>query len=108
MGTDYTNDPRPSPTDTVREYDYDLSLRDVDTAEAIDAAALRKLTTKEAISEFLQERWNEDVLDDLVHDAKSEEAAELNNNGIDAQIAYLADDNPAELARALADRLYGQ
>lgn len=31
------------------------------------------------------------VLDDLVHEAKAEEAASINNDGVDAQIAYLVD-----------------
>ena len=31
----------------------------------------------------------EEELDDLVHDSKAEEAAEINNQGKDAQISYL-------------------
>lgn len=36
-------------------------------------------------------------LDDLVHDAKGAEAAEINNQGMTAQVAYLSGIAPAEL-----------
>lgn len=34
----------------------------------------------------------EEQLDELVHDLKGEEAAEINNQGKDAQIAYILGD----------------
>lgn len=45
MGTDYTNDPRPSPTDEIREYDYDpdATLYDADTNEPIGAATFEQV-----------------------------------------------------------------
>ena len=85
----------------------DFSNRSVDAAEAADKETLRNLTTNDEIVQFLRDRWDDTTLDDLVHDAKSEEATEINNDGLDAQVEYLADDSPVEFARALADRLYG-
>ena len=35
------------------------------------------------------EAMNEEQLDELVHDLKGQEAAEINNQGKDAQIAYI-------------------
>jgi hypothetical protein len=35
------------------------------------------------------EKMTEEELDELVHQAKGEEAAEINNQGKEAQIAYL-------------------
>lgn len=35
------------------------------------------------------ERLSEEELDELVHDAKGNEAAEINNQGREAQISYL-------------------
>lgn len=35
------------------------------------------------------EQLSEEELDELVHDAKGAEAAEINNQGKEAQIAYL-------------------
>jgi len=32
-----------------------------------------------------------DILDDLVHDAKSKEATEINNKGVPTQIRFLVD-----------------
>jgi hypothetical protein len=34
-------------------------------------------------------QMSEEELDELVHDLKGEEAAEINNSGRDAQIAYI-------------------
>lgn len=38
------------------------------------------------------EKLTEEDLDELVHDLKGEEAAEINNQGKEAQIAYIMGD----------------
>ena len=37
------------------------------------------------------EKLDQDSLDELVHEAKGEEAADINNQGREAQIDYLSD-----------------
>lgn len=37
------------------------------------------------------EKFDQDELDDMVHEAKGEEAAAINNQGREAQIEYLAE-----------------
>lgn len=80
-------------------------------AEAIDASALRACEEPAEIIEFIEDRWDGEgggVLDEMVHDHKLAEAADLNNDGIEAQITYLVErgEHPAELAAILAEALY--
>lgn len=48
-----------------------------------------KLLYEEGLLELL----GEEELDEMVHDLKGEEAAEINNGGRDAQIKYLLGNN---------------
>lgn len=93
--------------DVMPDDDSDLGLRDVDAAEAIDAATLAAITDADELEEFLRDRWGENVLDDDVHSAKSMEASDINNEGLAAQIAYLSDGDIGGLAHTLVDQLYG-
>jgi hypothetical protein len=78
-------------------------------AEEADAKILASITTADELEQFLLDHWDEHVLVDDIHESKSAEAAEINNEGMAAQITYLAGDSDVDipaLARALAERLY--
>ena len=78
-------------------------------AEDADAKILASITTADELEQFLLEHWHEQILDDEVHDSKSHEASQINNEGMAAQITYLAGDSDVDippLARTLAERLY--
>jgi hypothetical protein len=76
-------------------------------AEESDAKMLASITDADTLEQFLVDHWGEQVLDDDVHDAKSAEASQINNDGMGAQIAYLAGSaDVSALARTLAERLY--
>ena len=50
-----------------------------------------KLTVEKLVA-LIEETCEEDVLDDTICEFKAEEASRINNEGIEAQVAYLLDD----------------
>lgn len=85
------------------------SLGLVGDAEAADEEHLRGITDATEAIEFIQERWSdaELLIGDAVHDAKGEEAADINNAGIYSQLEYLTGERPEWFGKAAADILYG-
>jgi hypothetical protein len=80
----------------------DLAPVDGDRSGPIYPGDVRRA---DLVRHVAQRGLGDDALDDLVHDAASHAASDINNRGVEAQMAFLVEHLGAEGARAAIDGL---